>query len=99
MSDREHLIRERAYDLWEQAGRPGGRDNEFWELACREVVAERTGEDPVPIDLVAEPAESPRAVRGDIDQLTPQQATETTMPATAEEPSDSHAQEVSRTAI
>ena len=35
---REHRIRERAYHLWEQAGRPHGRDREFWERA-RELVA------------------------------------------------------------
>ena len=35
---REHRIRERAYHLWEQDGRPHGRDQEYWERA-RELVA------------------------------------------------------------
>ncbi len=26
-------IRARAYELWEQAGRPEGRDDEFWQQA------------------------------------------------------------------
>ncbi len=34
---REHRIRERAYHLWEQEGRPHGRDREFWERA-RELI-------------------------------------------------------------
>ncbi len=33
MADTEQLIRERAYHLWEQDGRPEGRDLEYWERA------------------------------------------------------------------
>jgi hypothetical protein len=41
MRDTEKLIRELAYKLWEQAGRPEGRSDEFWfaarfESECRE---------------------------------------------------------------
>jgi hypothetical protein len=32
----EHHLRERAYFLWEQEGRPDGQAHEFWERACRE---------------------------------------------------------------
>jgi|ERR1700712_223960 DUF2934 family protein len=35
--DREHRIRERAYHLWIDEGRPHGRDHEFWERA-RELI-------------------------------------------------------------
>lgn len=31
--EREARIRERAYRLWEEEGRPHGRDVEFWERA------------------------------------------------------------------
>ncbi|MBV8094631.1 MAG: DUF2934 domain-containing protein [Acetobacteraceae bacterium] len=31
--EREQRIRERAYHLWEQEGRPEGRETEFWERA------------------------------------------------------------------
>ncbi|MBN8905656.1 MAG: DUF2934 domain-containing protein [Alphaproteobacteria bacterium] len=31
--DREQRIRERAYSLWEEEGRPDGRGEEFWERA------------------------------------------------------------------
>jgi hypothetical protein len=36
--DRERRIRARAYQLWEEEGRPPGRDLEFWEKA-RELIA------------------------------------------------------------
>ena len=35
------LIRERAYLLWEQAGRPDGGDLEFWERARQQVEQEQ----------------------------------------------------------
>ena len=35
MTEREQQIRERAHRLWEEAGCPEGRDNEFWERAER----------------------------------------------------------------
>jgi hypothetical protein len=34
---RKQEIRARAYEFWEQAGRPSGRDQEFWFRAEREV--------------------------------------------------------------
>jgi hypothetical protein len=34
---RKHEIRANAYRLWEQAGRPSGRDLEFWLQAEREL--------------------------------------------------------------
>ena len=33
----EHDIRERAHRLWEQAGRPEGREDEFWRAAEQEL--------------------------------------------------------------
>ena len=35
--EREHRIRQRAYHLWDDEGRPHGRHDEFWERA-RELV-------------------------------------------------------------
>jgi hypothetical protein len=29
----EEQIRARAYELWEEAGKPEGRDDEFWQQA------------------------------------------------------------------
>ena len=39
MNERENHIRERAYELWEQAGRPEGRSLEFW-FAARKAMEE-----------------------------------------------------------
>ncbi len=38
--DNAEKVRERAYYLWEQAGRPCGREHEFWAQATREIEAE-----------------------------------------------------------
>lgn len=39
-ADNAEKIRDRAYFLWEQAGRPGGREHEFWAQAAREIEGE-----------------------------------------------------------
>lgn len=44
MTEREQRIRERAHKLWDEAGQPDGRDNEFWQAAERQIDAE--GDDP-----------------------------------------------------
>ena len=33
MNPSEERIRARAYELWEQAGKPDGRGHEFWQQA------------------------------------------------------------------
>lgn len=33
-------VRARAYELWEQAGMPTGRSDEFWEQARSDIEAE-----------------------------------------------------------
>lgn len=81
MQDREERIRHRAYDLWEQAGKPEGRDREFWKAAAREIEADETGADPVPIDEIGETDNSDRTRRADVDQLTPTEATAATIPS------------------
>jgi hypothetical protein len=50
--DTEARIRDRAYALWETAGRPEGQDKEFWSAAEREL-AEESG-----LDRSAEDAET-----------------------------------------
>lgn len=37
LADAEDAVRRRAYALWEEEGRPHGRDREHWERAEREV--------------------------------------------------------------
>jgi len=36
MPDTESIIRDRAYALWEQSGRPMGRDKDHWFQAAKE---------------------------------------------------------------
>jgi hypothetical protein len=33
----EKEIEKRAYELWEQSGKPEGREEEFWQLAEQEL--------------------------------------------------------------
>jgi hypothetical protein len=47
MSDIEDEVRKRAYELWEEAGRPEGRSDEFWHAARAELGAKETIEDRV----------------------------------------------------
>lgn len=80
MDDRMERIRTRAYDLWQQAGRPDGRHDEHWAQAVREVDADDRGDDPVPIDAVPDGGEDlRRTAEADIDRLTPEDATGATM--------------------
>lgn len=37
MTPREHRIRQRAYELWEQAGKPAGDHDRFWHEAEQEI--------------------------------------------------------------
>jgi hypothetical protein len=46
MNKNEQMIREQAYELWDHAGRPDGRNDEFWFAARGEFEREEeTGED------------------------------------------------------
>jgi DUF2934 family protein len=36
----EEQIQKRAYELWEKAGRPEGREEEFWERARESLAIE-----------------------------------------------------------
>ncbi|WP_445217572.1 DUF2934 domain-containing protein [Bradyrhizobium sp. Pa8] len=40
MNKIDETIAARAYELWEQAGKPGGQDEEFWHLAEQELINE-----------------------------------------------------------
>ncbi len=43
--DPERRTRERAYALWERAGRPDGHADEFWEQARRDEAARTAAEE------------------------------------------------------
>ena len=57
MSGFENLIREKAYQLWERAGRPDGRNDEFWHAAKHDLEAE-----PAPVEKI--PASPKSAAEG-----------------------------------
>ena len=40
MQANENLIRERAYHIWESEGKPDGRAEQHWKLACESLKAE-----------------------------------------------------------
>ncbi len=80
--DYEERVRRRAYQLWEEEGRPDGRDKVHWEEA-RELVAiednqrlatkpvHRDPDDPTLAADEAEPA-GPAANEGELPALTDQ---------------------------
>lgn len=45
-ADREARVRERAYRLWEEEGRPEGRAEAHWREATRQILAEEGQGDP-----------------------------------------------------
>lgn len=49
-NDREQMIRERAFSLWESDGRPAGRDADYWSRAERLVADEEAADAPSMID-------------------------------------------------
>jgi hypothetical protein len=45
--DHEEQIKARAYQIWEEEGRPEGRDREHWDQATREIMGDAgTGQSP-----------------------------------------------------
>jgi hypothetical protein len=55
-------IRERAYTLWQDAGSPQGRSDEFWRIARHEILAEEKDYDKTLADSF--PASDPPANSG-----------------------------------
>jgi hypothetical protein len=52
MNMNEQMIREQAYELWDHAGRPDGRSDEFWFAARAEFErGEETGEGNLSADV------------------------------------------------
>lgn len=45
--DFEQRVRQAAYHLWEQDGRPDGRETDYWFQALQKLLSERTTEKPV----------------------------------------------------
>ena len=60
MSEREEEIRRRAYHLWEEAGWPEGRSEEFWLAAEMEILGRIA--DSMPHDPFEPPIDEPPEV-------------------------------------
>jgi hypothetical protein len=60
MSSIEEAIRRRAYELWEHAGRPEGRSEEFWHAARAELDVKETIEEK--LDSLGPPIVEPPAL-------------------------------------
>jgi hypothetical protein len=61
-SEHEERIRQRAYALWEDAGRPEGDHDRHWHEARRQIAGEDGKKGPTEELPGAEPAEGARAV-------------------------------------
>jgi len=56
-SSNEEQVRKRAYELWEQAGRPEGRNDEFWNQAEMETeISSKNYSDKSPDKIKAKPS-------------------------------------------
>jgi hypothetical protein len=55
----EERVRQRAHEIWEEAGKPDGQHEAHWEQACREIEAE--GDEP---PTVAAPDKSSKRGEG-----------------------------------
>ncbi|HZP20631.1 MAG TPA: DUF2934 domain-containing protein [Bauldia sp.] len=61
--DREARLRQRAYELWEKAGRPEGRHEEHWYQALTEIPDDEAA---VGMTTPMPPAAAGRAKRGKV---------------------------------
>lgn len=68
MSDRDERIKQRAYEIWEQHGRPEGKEHEHWQQAAEEFNSNSV-EDPMgdELSLLPEIGEENLSVLGSDD--------------------------------
>jgi len=60
MHNGDETIRRRAYQLWEEAGRPEGRSEEFWLAAEMDILGKT--DDSIPFDPFEPPVDEPPEV-------------------------------------
>ena len=65
---RQEVVAARAYQLWEAAGRPSGRDQEFWLGAEERLQAEASSSAPPPPPIPETPAHAVPPVIRDVVQ-------------------------------
>jgi hypothetical protein len=71
--DREDSIRQRAHRIWEDEGRPEGRDREHWDQAAREVDGE-PGEASTANNETRTASQSPEPTSADPPSTVPDRA-------------------------
>lgn len=64
MAQVETWIRERAYAIWEQEGRPQGCERQHWEQATRDVMSRNKGASAEPAAAVAAKPAKAAATKG-----------------------------------
>jgi hypothetical protein len=88
MMDREQLVRERAYAIWEAEGCPPHSEREHWERAMREINEQERASpstDDVTVDgaatrtVSAEPDAPPESAAGTAPTARPKRATKGTI--------------------
>ncbi len=61
MSAEQEKIKDLAYRLWQDAGSPHGRDQEFWYAAEQQVTAAKAAKPKAPAKPKAAPTAAPKA--------------------------------------
>lgn len=59
MVDREDMIRQRAYSIWEEEGHPHGRADDHWHRAALEMGTARADTGPATADAIPDIGEAP----------------------------------------
>ncbi|RWB66659.1 MAG: DUF2934 domain-containing protein [Mesorhizobium sp.] len=72
--DRHERIRQRAHEIWEQAGRPEGAHKEHWEQATAEIDAAGKPKAKSPKKVAAAKAEKPKAAKAEKPAKAPAKA-------------------------
>jgi hypothetical protein len=70
--DRHERIRQRAHEIWEQAGRPEGAHMEHWDRATAEIDA--AGKATSPRKAAAAKADKPKAAKAEKPPKAPAKA-------------------------
>ncbi|RAZ87073.1 DUF2934 domain-containing protein [Mesorhizobium hawassense] len=72
--DRHERIRQRAHEIWEQAGRPEGAHMEHWDQATAEVDAAGKPKAKSPKKAAAAKVEKPKAAKAEKPAKAPAKA-------------------------
>jgi DUF2934 family protein len=73
-TDRLERVRQRAYELWEQEGRPDGKEEEHWRRADAEIACEEAPSAPTTSEELGRAptvAEQPLSVTGEVPTDSP----------------------------